>query len=278
MLQLRRGFDADDQDTLYVAQLRQLRSGGLAIGQLATPYAAAMYDVVSEVISEAADASGLTQKLRISRVLRGKVHMVHSTDKGACEAFNRRSREERQLLRLASHRPKAATSNFTYHTIHSLVECERVLGRGGRALRLHGDRMYRDIGTTLLANRSRQLCAFRDVGPRVSRELHAILAAAARARNASAAKMAYIDTLLHALGGYHSYYTAPRSPLSHAARDSNGQQRRRDRWRGEAWPPIFRPRVESSAKGALSEVERGLFGGGLPWERVQDVASGRWQW
>jgi len=43
LLQIRRGLAADDQATLFAAEQRQLATGGLRVGQVPTPFAAAFY-------------------------------------------------------------------------------------------------------------------------------------------------------------------------------------------------------------------------------------------
>ena len=121
LLQLRRGVTADDQKTLLVAQmLLRAASIPIRIGQLATPLAAAFYNVPPRRsllryrgLNASGDATGeLTPNAtdgarqgaddvirfhelefradgaRITRVIRGPVHMLHTKDPTMCSKVN----------------------------------------------------------------------------------------------------------------------------------------------------------------------------------------------
>ena len=113
LLQLRRGVTADDQKTLLVAQMR-LRASSipLRIGQLATPLATAFYNVPPRrllmryrglnkssepTLSETGGADDVVRfrglefradGARITRVIHGPVHMLHTKDSTMCSKVN----------------------------------------------------------------------------------------------------------------------------------------------------------------------------------------------
>ena len=104
-----------------------MASGGLAVGQVATPFAAAFYNAVRMQSSNASD------NLRISRVLRGPAHILHSKNPSDCDAFNAFAEKERQMLVIA-HKPTGAKrSNSTVRTLLNLDDCERSLAGGSVA-------------------------------------------------------------------------------------------------------------------------------------------------
>jgi len=119
LLQLRRGVTADDQKTLLVAQMRvRAASVPLHLGQIATPLATAFYNVPSrrslmryqgianaidigvvpgkaEQIGRGADdvvrfrdLEFRTDGARITRIIRGPVHMLHTKDPRMCAKVN----------------------------------------------------------------------------------------------------------------------------------------------------------------------------------------------
>ena len=220
MLQIRRGLATDDQKTLQFAELRAVASGGLSVGQVATPYAAALYNAFTTK-----SKSGVAS-FRISRVMRGPAHIVHTKDPSDCAVFNEFENEERQLLQI-SHKPIGAQkSNVSKRSIFSVDECEISLAGGGVAAGL----------VHFHSNTTRRMCKFRDVGPRMTVALHDELAAAARSRNASESTFSWLNKRLRPDEGFHSYNSTLKPRRRLAVR--NVQQY-------PAWPPMFRPSLEA---------------------------------
>ena len=108
-LQQRRGVTGDDQKTLLVALMEtRERRGGLRIGQMSTPLAAAFHNVpprsalmqfqgvantpvagVGEApAKEIADAAMRADGARVTRFIHGPVHLVHAKDKRICAKIN----------------------------------------------------------------------------------------------------------------------------------------------------------------------------------------------
>ena len=235
LLQMRRGVASDDQKTLHFAELRQAAAGGLAIGQVATPFAAAFYNAVR------VQSKGATDNLRVTRVLRGKVHLAHTKNPSDCEAFNEFHKRERQVLSIA-HKPTGAKrSNISVRTLLSIDECERALAGYGVAAPFVS---FRGGGTnsTLLATRVQ--CKFRDVGARITPSLHYELLRSAREQNASNETLDALQTRLDrylepnpSWLHFHSYNSTitPTSDLENA----------RSAHKYASWPPVFKPPLES---------------------------------
>ena len=222
LLQVRRGLDTDDQKTLLFAQLRQVTAGGLAVGQVATPFAGAFYSAVSFKNEFASDS------IRVSRVIRGPVHLVHTRNPSDCAGFNEHADKDRQVLQVA-HKPRGAKkSTVTLRSALSIHECEIALAGGGLVQ-----------GLVNFSKGARQLCPFRDVGPRISHALHDTLVIAAKKRDTTAAKLnttiKFLNKQLTQRGGFDSYNTSVK-PLS-APRKLLGAN--------VSWPPIFRPALEA---------------------------------
>ena len=228
LLQMRRGLDSDDQKTLFFAQTRQVAAGGLAVGQVATPYAGAFYPVVR------VRAKNTTDAIRISRVVRGPVHVVHTRSASDCSAFNEHSDKERQLVQIAHRPPGAKRSTVIVRSALSLDECEQTLAGYGLAESLV---TFRGGNGPAAKNRTRQLCLYRDVGPRYTEALLKELAQATlRKRNSSNlnATLTALRFQLKPRDGFHSYYTSSR-PLPLPA-NLEGHI---------SWPPIFKPSLEA---------------------------------
>lgn len=224
LLQIRRGVASDDQKTLHFAEMRQLRAGGLHVGQVSTPYAAAFYNAL-----RITTADGAVSNMRITRVIHGPVHVLHSRTPTDCAAFNAHSDSPRQIL-FVGHKPSGAKrSNITLRTLFSLDECERALAGGGgvarggvwdnasaaeaaeaadvaNAISDGGSGRFGGGGSgnsdndrsdstnsTPLDRRPREQCRYRDVGPRITPAHARLRMERARARNASREELAKIE-------------------------------------------------------------------------------------
>ena len=184
LLQIRRGVASDDQKTLHFAELRQALAGGLNIGQVATEYAAAFYNAAQFKSVNASD------RARITRVLRGPAHVLHSKNPSDCYDFNLHETATRQIVMVA-HKPTGAKkSNVSYRTVFSVDECEIALAGGGVTAPL--------IEARGPLRPARVLCKFRDMGPRISQSLYAGKLAEAQERNQSAKDTMWIRSLLSA--------------------------------------------------------------------------------
>lgn len=104
-LQIRLGVTADDQKTLHLAELRHIAAGSdLRVGRITVPFAAAFYPVPPPDPAAAAKpgpggrvpASSSSYR-RITPVLRGRVHVLHGTNRSHCRLFNG-GRGARQLV------------------------------------------------------------------------------------------------------------------------------------------------------------------------------------
>jgi hypothetical protein len=129
LLQLRRGVTYDDQKTLHIAELRHQAAGRLGVGQLRSNYAAAFYNVNAKRKDGA----------RITRRIDGRAHMVHGTDKGACEWFNGGRRDSpgsakpapRQMVTMrAPCKPGQTSGCLSKHAVYSKAECAALLKPG----------------------------------------------------------------------------------------------------------------------------------------------------
>ena len=92
LLQIRRGVAYDDQKTLMMAELRLLAAGGLRVGQVPTPFAAAFYSPKRPSFFP-----------RITRPLTGQAVVLHvgsgnaDAGKAWCAGFNKHKGTRRQL-------------------------------------------------------------------------------------------------------------------------------------------------------------------------------------
>ena len=102
LLQLRRGVATDDQKTLHAAEARQLAAGGLAVGQMPAEFATAFYSPL---------AGAKKFYPRITRSVRGRVHVVHHTKPATCAAANVHAGRIRQLLQRDKDRPIETLTN-----------------------------------------------------------------------------------------------------------------------------------------------------------------------
>ena len=122
MLQMRRGLGADDQGTLFAAEQRQRAAGGLRLGQVPTPYAAAFY---SALVKQGKFYPRITRPLESEAVL---IHTANNSAAGRqawCAAFNAAKGVRRQIW-FAS---KKGLSDMTLmRSLRSLKECKQALG------------------------------------------------------------------------------------------------------------------------------------------------------
>ena len=92
LLQFRRGLATDDQGTLFAAEQRQRASGGLRVGQVPTPFAAAFYSAKKPAFYP-----------RVTRPLTGAAVVLHVGSGNAaagrewCRGFNARNGTRRQV-------------------------------------------------------------------------------------------------------------------------------------------------------------------------------------
>lgn len=276
LLQIRRGVASDDQKTLHFAELRQALSGGLYVGQVATEYAAAFYNAAVFRSDNASD------RARVTRVLRGPAHVLHSKNPSDCYDFNLYPNRTRQIVMIA-HKPKGAVrSTINYRTVFSVDDCEITLAGGGVTTGLIEQRkppppppspappspppppnVTLHYAPSLLRNASfssgpaRAMCKFRDIGPRVSPELHEFLLFRAEQRHSSSQTIKWINGLL-------SERALPRPPSRHDGRNASADAITNDtmgKGTGDAaqhdspplWPPILPAQLE------LTEVSK-FFG------------------
>ena len=115
LLQFRRGVAADDQATLFAAEQRQRAAGGLRIGQVPTPFAAAFYS-----------ASRPAFFPRVTRPLTSAAVVLHvgsgnvESSRAWCRAFNARAGKRRQLY--------IAGKGSQVRSLDGLKECKQELG------------------------------------------------------------------------------------------------------------------------------------------------------
>ena len=82
LMQFRRGLAADDQGTLFAAMQRQRAAGGLRVGQMPTPFAAAFYSATQSFYPR------LTRPLTRSAVVLHIAAAKSDAAAEACRAFN----------------------------------------------------------------------------------------------------------------------------------------------------------------------------------------------
>ena len=122
MLQLRRGLGTDDQGTLFAAEQRQRASGGLRVGQMPTPYAAAYYSAFSK--------RGQFYP-RITRPLEAEAVLIHTRNndaagrRGWCAAFNEAKGVRRQVM---CDSEKGLKNTKLMHSVRSSKACRLALG------------------------------------------------------------------------------------------------------------------------------------------------------
>ena len=134
LIHLRQGVTSDDQKSLHLAELRMLASHKTRIGRVLPELAGSFYSILQD-LDQPGGGRARADGARISPVLRGPVHVVHSTDAAACAAFNRDADRERQIVE----RPSGASSSdapgtrarspVSYVTLTSQEDCAGLLGR-----------------------------------------------------------------------------------------------------------------------------------------------------
>ena len=122
---MRNGVAADDQKTLHIAEMRLVERSGLNIGKISPAFGAAFYNV-----HNTSGGGGLrSDRARVTPILPGRVHVVHSPDQSLCAKFNTHADAPRQvLMRTTSlaHRDangKFIPSVYGYGTMRSYDEC-----------------------------------------------------------------------------------------------------------------------------------------------------------
>ena len=114
LLQFRRGLATDDQGTLFAAEQRQRAAGGLRVGQVPTPFAAAFYSAKKSSFFP-----------RVTRPLTGAAVVLHVGSGNAaagaewCRAFNQRVGTRRQLY---------LPGRGALQTLDSLKACKKEMG------------------------------------------------------------------------------------------------------------------------------------------------------
>jgi len=118
LLQLRRGIATDDQNTLYVAETRARKLGGITIGQMPTPFAACFYSTQIGAFYP-----------RITRPLKGTAHIIHAKlyqGRSWCHQFNT-DLKARQLAMLRDPKEIKKGSPGQVVAITRLDQCEKAL-------------------------------------------------------------------------------------------------------------------------------------------------------
>lgn len=90
LLQLRQGVATDDQSTLHMAEMRALSQVGaqLKVGVLAPSFGVAFQNIIQTD----------DRNLRLTALLRGPSHVLHSTNASHCAAVNMHAHRARQVL------------------------------------------------------------------------------------------------------------------------------------------------------------------------------------
>jgi hypothetical protein len=131
LITMRYGVTGDDQKTLHIAELRHLFRTGLNVGRIAPEYGGAFYNVYSE--------HGATKlrpdRARVTPVLSGRVHVIHSPNLSLCTAFNEYPTTKRQMLmRTMGEIPPVADGELArpilhYQTMTSTGQCVAKLSK-----------------------------------------------------------------------------------------------------------------------------------------------------
>ena len=88
---MRQGVTSDDQKSLHLAELRLVHASRhalydqdrLKVGRIQSQYAAAFYNVINASVGKARQDGA-----RITRLLDGRIHILHSTNVSLCDTFN----------------------------------------------------------------------------------------------------------------------------------------------------------------------------------------------
>ena len=142
---LSEGVASDDQKTLHIAELR-LRardpSGGLVVGRVAPEYGAAFYDVMDQGNATRPPAKR-PDRIRITPLIRGTAHVLHTTNATLCHVFNGEL-VERQLLVTPAGREMvggAMRTKMAYILLKDARECTQRLDADRRCHRLRYARL-----------------------------------------------------------------------------------------------------------------------------------------
>ena len=125
LLQMREGVAADDQKTLHVTELRHVAAGLIKVGQLAPPFGTAFFN--------ARGNSTLVRSPRLTRVIVGRAHVIHSFNRSFCGLINHWSasnaslEEPRQMMTTGISCPRRPCG-VNWHALRSEVECSQALG------------------------------------------------------------------------------------------------------------------------------------------------------
>ena len=129
LMQFRRGLAADDQGTLYAAMQRQRAAGGLRVGQMPTPFAAAFYSATQSFYPR------LTRPLTRSAVVLHIAAAKSDAAAEACRAFNAEIGTRRQLW--------IHSKGASMAPLHNMSQCKKALKKarcayGDQAARVKG--------------------------------------------------------------------------------------------------------------------------------------------
>ena len=149
LLTMRQGVQTDDQSTLHLAELRQrdesrnfaYEADQLKVGRILPEYGAAFYNVVNRSSGQVR-----TDGARVTPVLSGRIHVLHSTNTSLCDTFNlaqdetdgsyvddERYHGQRQMLMLTIGRVAATglplgRAVYRYRPMRSHGDCMTTLG------------------------------------------------------------------------------------------------------------------------------------------------------
>lgn len=152
LLTMSAGIASDDQKSLHFAELRQhyhvrysWDDAPLRVGRIRSEFGAAFYDVHRYEARQ----TKRTDAARLTPILSGRVHLLHSTNSSLCHVFNENAQGgefsnhelsgERQILMQTTGRgpPKPNETKgpaiYGYRPIHTQAQCQSVLGRPYRA-------------------------------------------------------------------------------------------------------------------------------------------------
>ena len=132
LVTMRNGVASDDQKTLHIAELRLTYRSGLNVGKIAPTYGAAFQNAYS-------NANGTTRlrsdKTRLTPVLQGRVHILHTTNPAMCDTFNQHPALDRQMLMRTMGKVKEGRyyrSIFRYDSLQTYEQCSEIMGPDSR--------------------------------------------------------------------------------------------------------------------------------------------------
>jgi len=136
------GVASDDQKSLHIAELRlraQLTAAGrdLYVGRVAPEYGAAFYDVMNRGNKTHAPTRR-ADRIRITPVLNGAVHLLHGTNASLCATFNQNLGVRQLLVKPKGREQKGRARQLIYTIVTDGPACAKLLGDDARYCLLRG--------------------------------------------------------------------------------------------------------------------------------------------